>query len=61
MVCKRCGKQLENHELKKEWNEKGSWYSVKIGYCPECGEAVIVIKYSNETELDINNDIRYYR
>ena len=60
MICKHCGKQIDPLEVVEKWDEKASYYSTKIQCCPECGQCLEIIKYANEVELDINNDIRYY-
>lgn len=60
MRCKKCGKQLDSHDIKTKWDESASWHSTKIIYCSECGCCLGIIKYKNEIELDINNDERYY-
>ena len=60
MKCKKSGKKINQQELIDSWNETGSYYSTKIRYCPYCKEIIAIVKYSNEIELDINNDERYY-
>ena len=60
MKCKKCGKKINQQELIDSWNETGSYYSTKIRYCPHCKEIIAIIEYSNEIQLDINNDERYY-
>ena len=60
MICSNCGKELEIKDLVEQWSEIASWYSTKFGICPHCNRIVKILKYSNEIELDINNDRRYY-
>ena len=60
MICKKCGKKINPQDIIESWNEKASFYSTKIQYCPECKEIIAILEYNNEVELDINNDVRYY-
>lgn len=60
MKCKKCGKILNPHNCNKEWDESASYYSTKLIRCSDCNSVIAILRYSNETELDINNDIRYY-
>lgn len=60
MDCKNCGKKINPHKVIKEWNESASYYSTKLLRCPDCKSIIAIVKYSNEIELDINNDMRYY-
>jgi uncharacterized Zn finger protein len=60
MKCKKCGKKISPHKAVKEWDESASYHSTKLLRCPDCNDVIAILKYSNEIELDINNDIRYY-
>ena len=60
MKCKKCGKKISPHKAIKEWDESASYHSTKLLRCPDCNDVIAILKYSNEIELDINNDIRYY-
>ena len=60
MKCKKCGKIISPHKAVKEWDESASYHSTKLLRCPDCNDVIAILKYSNEIELDINNDIRYY-
>ena len=60
MKCKNCGKKINPHKTIEEWDESASYYSTKLLRCPDCNSVITIIKYDNEIELDINNDIRYY-
>ena len=60
MKCKKCGKKISPHKAVKEWDESASYHSTKLLRCPDCNNVIAILKYNNEIELDINNDIRYY-
>lgn len=60
MICKNCGKIINRHNLITSWDESASYYSIKLERCPDCKEIIAIVKYSNEINLDINNDKRYY-
>lgn len=62
MICKKCGKKINPHknQVIEEWDESASYYSTKLMRCPDCNNVIAIIKYDNEIDLDINNDIRYY-
>ena len=63
MKCKNCGKKINPHKnlAIEEWDESASFYSTKLLRCPHCKSVIAIIKYDNEIDLDINNDIRYYK
>lgn len=60
MKCRKCGKKINQQDLVESWNEMGSYYSTKVLCCPHCKKVIAILEYNNETELDINNDMRYY-
>lgn len=60
---KKCSKCKEHFIYKPEetfWDEHGYGYGTKLVICPYC-KTINVIKYHEDSSLDINKDRRYYK
>lgn len=59
VVCRNCNQAIQYKNEDTFWDERGYGYSIKLVRCPKCGH-ISVIKYVEDTGLNVNFDDRYY-
>lgn len=59
LVCPKCGEEFELDPASVYFDDHGYGYSTKLVNCTHC-LTPNVLRYYNDVNLDINNDIRYY-
>ena len=57
--CKKCKSKFSYTPEDTYWDENGYGYSTKLVKCPDCG-CINVIKYDEDSGLDLNSDLRFY-
>lgn len=58
-ICPTCNESFYYSEEETWFDDKSCGYSVKLVKCPHCG-GISRIKYYEDSNLDVNNDKRFY-